>query len=200
MTDLFEDKAAEWDARPLPAIISEGVGRALLEHVELTPDMRVMDFGAGTGLICCHVAPHVAKIYAVDISEAMLEQLAAKPELRGKVEPVCRDILETALEEKVDLVISAMALHHVEDTGRLLAAFAQHLAPGGKLALADLDAEDGSFHPADIEGVFHAGFDRDELGALLTAAGFEEIEFVTAVEVEKNEGHYPIFLLTATKR
>ncbi|NOY93704.1 MAG: class I SAM-dependent methyltransferase [Deltaproteobacteria bacterium] len=200
MTDLFEDKAAEWDARPLPAIISEGVGRALLEHVELTPDMQVMDFGAGTGLICCHVAPHVAKIYAVDISEAMLEQLAAKPELQGKVEPVCRDILEAALEEKVDLIISAMALHHVEHTDRLLKAFAQQLAPGGKLALADLDAEDGSFHPADIEGVYHAGFDRDELGALLEANGFEDVQFVTAAEVEKNGRHYPIFLLTATKR
>ena len=56
--------------------------------------MRVMDFGAGTGLVCAHVAPHVATVYAVDISEAMLAQLAAKPELRGKVEIRCQDILE----------------------------------------------------------------------------------------------------------
>jgi cyclopropane fatty-acyl-phospholipid synthase-like methyltransferase len=199
MTDLFEDKAAEWDARPLPAVISEGVSAALLARVTLSPEMSVMDFGAGTGLISAQVAPHVGKIFAVDVSQAMLEQLAAKPELEGKVECVCQDITQCDLELRVDLIMSAMALHHVEDTAGLLKSFHQHLAAGGRLALADLDAEDGSFHPADTEGVFHAGFDRDALAALLDAQGFQDVEFTTAVSVAKNEERYPIFLVTATK-
>jgi len=199
MNDLFQHKAGDWDSRPVPAQISAGVGRALLERVDLRDDMTVMDFGAGTGLICVHVAPHVARVYAVDVSAAMLEKLAAKPELQGKVEAMHIDILATPLPHKVDLIVSAMAMHHVEDTSRLLQAFAEHLAPGGKVALADLDSEDGSFHPPDTEGVYHLGFDRDALRAELEAHGFSDIDFTTAVEVDRDAKRYPVFLVTATR-
>lgn len=199
MNDLFQHKAGDWDTRPAPVQISAGVGEALLERVALRDDMTVMDFGAGTGLICAHVAPHVGRVYAVDVSAAMLEQLAAKPGLQGKVEPMQVDILVTPLPHQVDLIVSAMALHHVEDIGLLLQAFADHLAPGGKVALADLDSEDGSFHPPDTEGVYHLGFDRDALRDELEAHGFSDIEFTTAVEVEREAKRYPVFLVTATR-
>lgn len=199
MTDLFVDKAHDWDTRPVPLQIAEGVGAALRARVALGAEMRVMDFGAGTGLICAQVAPDVATVYAVDISAAMLAQLAAKPALQGKVEIRCQDILEQPLEQKVDLIVSAMAMHHVRDTGRLLRAFAAHLVPGGRIALADLDREDGSFHPADVEGVFHHGFDRDALAAELTRSGFSDIEVATAAEVDRDQRRYGVFLVTATR-
>jgi predicted TPR repeat methyltransferase len=199
MNDLFEHKAGDWDTRPLPAQISAGVGKTLLQQVELHDDMAVMDFGAGTGLLCAHVAPRVRRVYAVDVSASMLDQLAAKPELQGKVEPMHVDILAAPLPHQVDLIVSAMALHHIEDTDRLLQAFAEHLQPGAKLALADLDSEDGSFHPPDTEGVYHHGFDRDALCAKLEAHGFSKIEFTTAVEVEREGKRYPVFLVTATR-
>jgi len=199
MNDLFQHKAGDWDTRPVPAQISAGVGTALLERVDLRDDMLVMDFGAGTGLICAHVAPRVRRVYAVDVSAAMLEQLAAKPELQGKVEPTHIDILETPLPHQVDLIVSAMAMHHVEDTGRLLQAFADHLVPGGRVALADLDSEDGSFHPPDTEGVFHHGFDREVLRRQLEEHGFSGVELATALEVEREGKRYPVFLVTATR-
>lgn len=184
---------------PIPAQISAGVGDALLARVALRREMRVMDFGAGTGLICARVAPHVASVHAVDISAAMLAKLAAKPELEGKVQTICQDILETPLGQTFDLIISAMAMHHVADTDRLVATLAAHLHPGARLALADLDAEDGSFHPPDIEGVFHHGFDRETLRAALERHGFRDVEFTTALKVERDERRYPVFLVTATR-
>lgn len=199
MTDLFEDKARDWDARPVPARISDGVGAALLARVPLSPDLRVMDFGAGTGLICAHVAPHVQAVYAVDISAAMLDKLAAKPELRGKVFVFCQDIMQTPLGKPVDLIVSAMAMHHVEDTSLLMRTFAQHLVPGGRIALADLDSEDGSFHTAGTEGVFHHGFAREDLRQRLASSGFTQIEFATATSVVKADRSYDIFLVTATR-
>ena len=158
-----------------------------------------MDFGAGTGLVCAQLAPHVKRVLAVDISQAMLDKLAAKPELADKVEIHCQNIVEEPLRATVDLVVSAMAMHHVEDTRALLRSLHAHLTPGGRVALADLDAEDGSFHPPGTEGVFHAGFDRGALGELLADAGFADARFVTACEVHKGERAYPIFLVTATK-
>ena len=199
MNDLFQHKAGDWDTRPAPVQISAGVGRTLLEQVDLRDDMTVMDFGAGTGLICAQVAPHVGRVYAVDVSAAMLEQLVAKPELQGKVEAMHVDILATPLPQQVDLIVSAMAMHHVEDMDRLLQAFGEHLAPGGTVALADLDSEDGSFHPPDPEGVYHRGFDRHALREKLGAHGFADIEFTTAVEVDRDGKRYPVFLVTATR-
>ena len=199
MTDLFHDKAQDWDAQPMPVRISAGVGAALRARVPLGPELRVMDFGAGTGLVCAQVAPHVHTVYAVDISAAMLDQLAAKPELRGKVEVVHQDLLATPLGRPVDLIISAMALHHVADTARLMRTFAAHLEPGGRLALADLDTEPGTFHPPGAEGVFHHGFDRASLGGLLAAAGFVDVEFGTALDLVRDDRTYGIFLVTATR-
>ena len=72
MTDLFKDRAADYDQRPVPQQISEGVTAAMLATVPMGPETRVLDFGAGTGLLCAKIAPHVAHVVAVDISEAML--------------------------------------------------------------------------------------------------------------------------------
>lgn len=51
-TDLFEEKAQDWDTRPMATILSEGIAAALMKQVELSANMSVIDFGAGTGLLC----------------------------------------------------------------------------------------------------------------------------------------------------
>lgn len=199
MPDLFAEKAQEWDANDMIQALSSGIGAAIQERVPLHEDMRVMDFGAGTGLISAHIAPRVKKITAVDVSESMLEKLAAKPQLQGKVEIRCQDIIDRPLEEQFDLVVSAMAMHHVRDTDTLLQRFAQSLKPGARLALADLDKEDGSFHPEDAQGVFHHGFERPVLASKLREQGFTDIEFDTAHVVNKEGRDYPVFLVTARR-
>lgn len=199
MTDLFTEKAKEWDVNEMVLQLSRATSSAILENIEFNDQMQVMDFGAGTGLITSQVFPHVKNILAVDVSQSMLDQLIAKPEFHGKVDAVCQDITQQPLEQKFDLIMSAMAMHHVEDTELLFKRFAEHLKPGGQVALADLDAEDGTFHPADVEGVYHDGFDQAHLKTIMEQSGFENIKFITAHTVNKEEKSYPIFLVTAAK-
>lgn len=199
MSDLFEEKARDWDTNEMIRALSSGIGAAILERIPLNEQMIAMDFGAGTGLITAHIAPYVSQVTAVDVSESMLEKLAAKPELQGKVEICCQDILQEPLESDFDLIVSAMAMHHVEDIDKLFQRFAGLLRPGARVALADLDKEDGTFHPEDVEGVFHHGFERTELESLMQKHGFTGIEFSTAHVVSKEEREYPIFLVTASK-
>jgi hypothetical protein len=65
------------------------------------------------------------------------------------------------------------------------------------VALADLDREDGTFHE-DARGVFHLGFERSEVQALLAAAGFVGLDVTTATTVRKEKGDYPVFLITGS--
>jgi putative AdoMet-dependent methyltransferase len=199
MTDLFKEKAKDWDANERRKQLSLAIGGAILKNVELKGEMHVMDFGAGTGLIASQIAPFVKKITAVDVSESMLAKLMDKIELKDKVETLCQDITTHPSGVAHDLIVSAMAMHHVKDTENMVKQFAAHLKPGGKVALADLDTEDGGFHTPPSEGVYHAGFDRGEFGAILERHGFKEVSFVTAYTAQRAHGAYPIFLCTATK-
>jgi putative AdoMet-dependent methyltransferase len=199
MADLFEEKAEDWDVNEMVRNLSSAIGSAILENVKFKDEMNVMDFGAGTGLISAHVAPLVNKITAIDTSEAMLAQLMEKDELQGKVEGVCQNILEQPIDTKFDVIMSAMAMHHVDDTEKMVSSFAHHLKPGAKVALADLDKEDGSFHPPEAQGVFHSGFERKYFQKILENNGFEDVSFVTAHTVNKESTSYPVFLALATK-
>jgi cyclopropane fatty-acyl-phospholipid synthase-like methyltransferase len=199
MNDLFADKAADWDTLPFPQQIARGVGPAVLARLPIAAEDVVLDFGAGTGLLTGHVAPLAARVVALDVSPAMLAQLQAKTELADRVVTRCQDILQQPLEERFSRVVSAMAMHHVEDTHALLAALYAHMLPGGRLALADLDTEDGDFHPPDAEGVFHHGFDRVRLASAMVDAGFTDVAFDTACTVVREAKGYPIFVATARK-
>ena len=59
----------------------------------------------------------------------------------------------------MDLIVSAMTLHHIAEISTLLCSLSRWLRSGGYLALADLDTEDGSFHQ-DLTDVHHFGLDR----------------------------------------
>lgn len=200
MTDLFNEKAKEWDSNDLARQLSVAIGASILKHVPLHAKMKVMDFGAGTGLISSHVAPLVQKIIALDISESMLNQLLSKPELQGKVQVLCQNILDKPVDEKFDLIMSAMAMHHVDNADKLIQRFSEHLKPGATVALADLDKEDGGFHPADTKGVFHLGFERKEFQTLLERHGFKDVCFHTTHTVVKEGKEFPIFLALAIKK
>ena len=199
MTDLFKERAEGYDSKDLAKELSSAIGATLLSKIPFHEQMHVMDFGAGTGLLCSQVAPVVQKITAVDISESMLEELMAKPDLHSNVNTVCQDILSNPIDVKFDLIMSALAMHHVEDINKLIQSLAGNLKPGSKIALADLDKEDGSFHPEDIKGVFHLGFDREELKAMLELHSFKNIDFTTAHTFKRDDKKYSIFLLTASK-
>jgi SAM-dependent methyltransferase len=102
-----------------------------------------------------------------------------------------------------DLVLTSMALHHMADTGRIIRTFHTMLRPGGYLALADLDKEDGSFHD-DNTGVMHLGFSREEIKGIMSYTGFAGLADSTATAHKKQvegrgEVSCPIFLISGRK-
>jgi len=148
--------------------------------------MRVLDFGCGTGLLSFSLRPLVGSLVGLDTSAGMLAEFEAKLAASGfdGMRTVCGGFDSAALEPGFDLIVSSMALHHVEDTAALLAGFYRLLKPGGRIALADLDLDGGRFHE-DATGVFHNGFERKALAQLITTARFAAVEVVTATQLRK---------------
>ena len=202
----FDELAAQWDSNPIRQALSAAVVKAMVQRLSLQPTMKVMDFGAGTGLVTLGIQPCVGTIVAADVSPKMLEVLASKLSSIGiaNVRTRCWDAESGDCPESgFDVIISSMAMHHVSDTGALLKRLHAALKPGGRLAFADLDAEDGSFHP-DPPGVYHKGFDRQAITGQLEAAGFADVTLHDAHVIHKpgadgKERGYPVFLVVARR-
>ena len=202
MASAFDARAQTWDDDPRRVRLAESIFAALEQAVPLRTDMVALDYGAGTGLLALALAPRVRRVLAVDSSQGMLAVLARKAQAAGLAHVDVRraDFAQDPLPAgPFDLVASALTLHHVADVDALFRTFFALLAPGGFLALADLDAEDGSFHGANAAGVHHLGFDREALGRQLGAAGFAAVRFADAARSDKNGRAYPVFLATARK-
>jgi ubiquinone/menaquinone biosynthesis C-methylase UbiE len=203
----FDAVAASWDENPGRVKVATDIAQAITREIALGPDMDVMDFGCGTGLVALALQPLVRSVTGVDSSQGMLDVLAAKIARRGlgNVRTLFCDLARgDVLDGRYDLVVSAMTLHHVREIEPLLAQFARVTAPGGWLCIADLDPDDGEFHD-DNTGVFHCGFERAALRDVFVAAGFEDVRATDAAEVVKpgRDGalrRFTVFLMTGTQR
>ena len=200
MPPSFDERAKTWDEEPRRVQLAADIFAALERRIPLRSNWTALDYGCGTGLLTLALAPRVRRVVAVDSSTGMLEVLAQKARAAGvaNVEPLLADFSKDPLPPgPFDLVASAMTLHHVADVDGLFRKFHILLAPGGFLALADLDAEDGTFH-ATREGIHHFGFDRDVFATWLAEAGFADVRFANAARIAKARD-YSVFLATARK-
>lgn len=199
-TEHFDQAEATWDLAERRVALAHGVAQAIRARVAPAPALAVLDFGCGTGLVTLAMAAWVGSITGADSSPEMLRTLGEKAVALGiKVAPLALDTAGTTpLGGPYDLIVSSMTLHHIADVPALLARFHDHLLPGGQVALADLDAEDGSFHDS-ADGVHHQGFDRNELAGWLAGAGFTAIHLDTATVTAKGDKEFSVFLATAAK-
>jgi ubiquinone/menaquinone biosynthesis C-methylase UbiE len=198
----FDERARDWDT-PERRDRVDAVAEAIRASVKLAPTMRAIDLGAGTGLLGLSLASDVGEMVLAEPSKGMLEVAREKLAAGGpaNVTAVRFDLeVDPPPLDPFDLAVSLLVLHHLADTNSALSAIRRLLRPGGRIAMADLDAEDGSFHDPDAEGIHHLGFERPELIAMTRAAGFVDVEIRTAPEIERDGRRYPLFLLLAQRR
>ena len=201
----FDAAAATWDENPERRQRSLEIANSILGYAQLTSQAEVLELGCGSGVIALALCTHVRNIIAADMSSAMLQVVQSKMQ-REEIPNLTTHLLQGTPGEPLpacDAVVSSMMLHHIDDVPELLQRIFTALRPGGKLALADLDCENGLFHP-DPEGVFHNGFEHQELTHWLECAGFVQVSFFEASRMKKIaadgiERIFSIFLVVAHK-
>lgn len=195
----FDDKAATWDT-PEKAQRANVFADVIRRH-KLADYTTALEYGAGTGLVSFALQDQFNEIVLADISLGMLNEATRKINLTGSTNIVTQqlNLLTDTVSKNYDMVYSLMALHHIPDTKAIFAKFAQILTTHGKLLIADLDAEDGSFHGINVD--VHHGFVRDELRNIALQAGFRHVEIHDLMVMHRDDlgRDYPLFVLVAEK-
>lgn len=186
----------------------KAIGEKILAEARPDREMRVLDYGCGTGLVSLFLAPHVRSVTGADNSPGMLDVLRRKIAESGigNMDLLQLDLqYDRAPDAQYEMIVVSMAMHHIADLDRVLRAVYELTEPGGMLCLADLDLEPGTFHTREAaESVHHHGFDREALKARLAAIGFRELKDATVATFQKpveggGEETFSIFLVTATR-
>jgi cyclopropane fatty-acyl-phospholipid synthase-like methyltransferase len=197
--DYFAHKAGDYDQGANRQGNVDRIASGIRARIDLRPDMEIMDFGSGTGLLLERIGPHVGKVTAVDVSPSMNAELVKKrDDLPCALEILPLDLTREPLERTFDGIISSMTMHHIADIDAMFRCFHGMLNPGGFIAIADLDREDGTFHEEDT-GVHHHGFTEGELRAAAENAGFRQVTVEPVSSFSKGEREYPVLLVAGCR-
>ncbi len=195
----FDGKAASWDT-------PEKIARAKIFADKIISETAagvgsVLEYGAGTGLVSFWLTKQFKHITLGDSSAGMLGQAQKKIE-QLEVDNMAVKQLDLAHEninQQFEVIYSLLTMHHVKDVGQMFKQFYNCQPAGGKLLIADLDSEDGSFHGLEVD--VHHGFDREHIVALAQAAGYRDITIETLTEIKRDDRQrsYPVFVISATR-
>lgn len=174
-------------------------GRSLERLVQLTqpqPHWRVLDVATGAGHTAYAFAPHVARVWATDITEEMLSIVRGQANSRGLANIRAAYAKAEALpfdDASFDLVTCRIAPHHFDSIPAFLEEARRVLSGQGTLAVVD------NVVPAGSVGDYVNAFERlrdpshlrawtmDEWRSALAAAGFaiaHEEELAKTMEFE----------------
>jgi len=194
----FDQRAKTWDNAHTRVNGAQTIANAIKERITLREDMEIIDFGVGTGLLGFIIAEDVKKVYGIDTSIQMLAKVEEKNSAQLNIKTIHQDIIENPLTQIFNGLVSSMTLHHVENLKAFFDTIYKNIHKDGFIAIADLKSEDGTFH-SDNTGVFHFGFKDEELCNIVEQSGFKNVQFEKINVINKPQGDFEVFLLTATK-
>lgn len=196
-SDVFG--AALYDVRTLAGLPDTAVLASLgcgnpIAVADLSPGERVLDLGSGGGMDVLASARRVGPtgfVYGVDMTPEMLDLARANATAAGAENVAFLEGRIEALplpDRAVDVVISNCVINLAPDKAPVLAEAFRVLAPGGRLGISDVVAED-HLSPADRAargshvGCIAGALSRSEYLAGLATAGFVdgEVEFTHEV-------------------
>ena len=194
--EFFSSASGQWDH-----LRSELFGDRFHLHAMLAlidPSLTVGDLGCGTGQVSELVAPHVAKVIAVDGSTDMVQ--AARKRLKGmhQVEVRRGDMEALPIEDgTLDAAMVALVLHHVPDPARALAEIHRTLKRGGRALIVDMLPHDRVEYQQQMGHVW-LGFSEKTMRKLIEGAGFENASIATLPADDGARGP-GLFVATARK-
>lgn len=140
--EQFAKISAQYDSQRRNLIPDfDGFYGAAVDALELPANARVADLGAGTGILAAFVARKFpdAELELVDISDKMLDIAKKRFEGNPRASFVLSDFASWMPRGKYTAVVSALAIHHIEDGAKrsLYKKIFDALADGGVFVNAE---------------------------------------------------------------
>ena len=199
----FDEAAKTWDTKPSSLAMAKACVENINKIIKLKDDSKILDYGCGTGLVAFSLSNETNEVIGMDNSSGMVEQFNKKAkELDfSNIKAIQHNIdNEDLTQNEFDLIITSMSLHHIKNANIFIEKAYEALKNDGLLCINDLDKEDGTFHKKhNNEGVYHFGFDKNELENSLKNLGFKIIDYKIVHTDIREDREFPIFNLIAQK-
>lgn len=138
----------------------------VIKALKLKPTDVVADIGAGSGYFSRRIAPHVAKVYAVDIDASLLKIAADHAPANVVVVHAAPDDPKLA-PSSVDMIFFCEVLHHIENRAPYYQKLNTALKPGGRIIMIDFYKKDLPLGPPTSMKI-----SEQQVIAEMNAAGF----------------------------
>jgi ArsR family transcriptional regulator len=194
--EFFSSASAQWDHLREDLFGGRFDLRAMLALLDQT--LVLGDLGCGTGSMSEVVAPHVAKVIAVDGSADMVQ--AARRRLKGLAHVDVRrgDLEAIPIDDaQLDVAMVVLVLHHVPDPVRALGEVHRVLRPTGRALIVDMLPHDRAEYQQQMGHVW-LGFSERTMMKYLEGAGFER-PAVKPLPIETDAKGPGLFAAIATK-
>lgn len=193
---FFASASGQWDHLREELFGDRFHLHALLALID--DSLTVGDLGCGTGQVSELIAPHVAKVIAVDGSTDMVQ--AARRRLKGSANVDVRrgDMEALPIDDaQLDVAILALVLHHVPEPVRALAEVGRVLRPGGRVLIVDMLPHDREEYQQQMGHVW-LGFSEKQISRFLTGAGFGNV-LIRTLPVDSHAKGPALFAAIATR-
>ena len=168
----WDERAASWDDQAEAHVYAsqafETLEPVVRQHLGAFDELRVLDFGAGTGLLTAKLAPLCRDVVAVDIAPKMIEMLAAKSAREGWSNVAVHTgeleqlVGSGEVQGAFDLVVASSVCSFLPDFTSSLSLLRSLLRPGGLFVQWD-------WHGA-TAGDWAKGFTREQVAAAYETA------------------------------
>ena len=165
-----------------------------LDVLQLQPGARVLDIGSGIGgparYIAAKTGVHVTALELQPDLNEVARDLTARCGLSSRVDHVCGDILDGAVAQDYDAIISFLCFLHIPDREKLFAACRAALKLEGVMYIEDYgrprELSDNEKEALLVKVQCPAIPTRHQYESHLVEAGFAEVEMIDDTEAWKD--------------
>lgn len=203
----FDDLAKNWDDKPENTERALVFANNLLDEIPVSKNWEALEYGCGTAILSFILSDNLKFITLADESTEMLKVAKSKIEAKNinNMETLELNLVNEIHEYNYDLIYTALALHHINDTNLIIKKFYEILNNKGFLCIFDLVEEDGSFHAHLGKVDVHNGFNLTKLENLLISNNFSQIKSKIVYKINKRDHNtneqkeYQVFMMIAQK-